>query len=362
MLGTFMTDINMGMYTAELDIGDCIYATSEQLRIRHHHYHDVRLRDFMERLVHRKLKRKRPQPPAPNERKRDPFTLEPAAPITITRLIRRLDEQLEDGTIIVADVGDALFASTALTTHNRTEFLAPAYYTSMGFATPAALGAQVARPEARVVAIVGDGAFQMTGMELSTLVRMKMPVVVIVLNNGGYGTERIALRRAISMAYNTDDDIRVLRRGQAMPATQPVPPGVSGYDPSYNGRVTYDPAAARALLDKFGYVDRDSDGWRELPDGKPLVLRMNSTIGTFERQTDELWRRSLNAIGVKVEFVKQKFPETLKLARAGQVQMWGLSNTNTTTEGYGFFGLLSGAPAADATSASARTSARPPVR
>jgi indolepyruvate decarboxylase len=88
-------------------------------------------------------------------------------------------------------VGDALFASTELTTHNRTEFLAPAYYTSMGFATPAALGAQVARPEARVVAIVGDGAFQMTGMELSTLVRMKAPVIVIVLNNGGYGTERL---------------------------------------------------------------------------------------------------------------------------------------------------------------------------
>src|SRR5262249_3593238 len=73
----------------------------------------------------------------------------------------------------------------------RTEFLSPAYYTSMGFAVPAALGAQVARPEARVVAIVGDGAFQMTGMELSTIVRRQMPVIVIVLNNGGYGTERL---------------------------------------------------------------------------------------------------------------------------------------------------------------------------
>lgn len=191
MLGTFMTDINLGMYSAELDIGDCIYATSEQLRIRHHHYHDVRLQDFMERLVERGLKRSRQQPPAPTEWKREPFTLKPDAPITITRLIRRLDDQLEDGTIVVADVGDALFASTELATHGRTEFLAPAYYTSMGFATPAALGAQVARPDARVVAIVGDGAFQMTGMELSTLVRMRKPAIVIVLNNGGYGTERL---------------------------------------------------------------------------------------------------------------------------------------------------------------------------
>jgi indolepyruvate decarboxylase len=191
MLGTFMTDINLGIYTAELDIGDCIYVTSEQLRIRHHHYHDVRLDDFMRKLVDRGITRQRPQPPAPTEWNREPFELQAQAPITITRLMRRLDEQLDDGTIVIADVGDALFASTELTTRSRTEFIAPAYYTSMGFAVPGALGAQIARPEARVVAVVGDGAFQMTGMELSTLVRRKMPVIVIVLDNGGYGTERL---------------------------------------------------------------------------------------------------------------------------------------------------------------------------
>jgi indolepyruvate decarboxylase len=191
MLGTFMTDINLGIYTAELDIGDCIYVTSEQLRIRHHHYHDVRLDDFMRKLVERGLRRQKPQPPAPTEWRRDPFELEPDKPITITRLMRRLDEQLDDNTIVIADVGDSLFASTELTTRSRTEFVAPAYYTSMGFAVPGALGAQSARPEARVIAVVGDGAFQMTGMELSTLVRRQMPVIVIVLNNGGYGTERL---------------------------------------------------------------------------------------------------------------------------------------------------------------------------
>ncbi len=191
MLGTFMTDINLGIYTAELDIGDCIYVTSEQLRIRHHHYHDVRLDDFIERLVERGINRQRPQPPAPTEWNRDPFQLEPAAPISITRLMRRLDEQLDEGTIVIADVGDALFASTELTTHSRTEFISPAYYTSMGFAVPAALGAQIAKPQARVIAVVGDGAFQMTGMELSTIVRRKLPVIVLVLDNGGYGTERL---------------------------------------------------------------------------------------------------------------------------------------------------------------------------
>jgi indolepyruvate decarboxylase len=190
MLGTFMTDINLGLYTAELDMGDCIYATSEQLRIRHHHYHDVRLADFVDDLVTRGLKPRSPLPPAPTDWKKEPFVLEPQRPITITRLMDRLDEQLDD-TIVVADIGDALFASTELTTRGRTDFLSPAYYTSMGFSVPAALGAQLARPEARVVAIVGDGAFQMTGMELSNIVRRRMPVIVIVLDNGGYGTERL---------------------------------------------------------------------------------------------------------------------------------------------------------------------------
>lgn len=191
MLGTFMTDINLGIYTAELDISDCIYATSEQLRIRHHHFHNVRLEDFLQELSKRGLKLKSTPPHAPTDWNKEPFTLKPDAPITITRLIDCLDEQLDDRTIVVADIGDALFASTELTTRSRTEFISPAYYTSMGFSVPAALGAQVAKPDARVVVIVGDGAFQMTGMEISNLVRRKMPVVVIVLDNGGYGTERL---------------------------------------------------------------------------------------------------------------------------------------------------------------------------
>ncbi|MEQ8209308.1 MAG: thiamine pyrophosphate-binding protein [Lacipirellulaceae bacterium] len=194
MLGTFMTDINLGIYTAELSIGDCIYATSEQLRIRHHHYHDIRLQDFIGGLSKAELSR-RDATEAPTDWEPEPYVLEKDAAITVSRMIRRLDEQLAldeaRDTVVVADIGDALFASTELTTHGRSEFLSPAYYTSMGFAVPASLGVQTARPKARVVAIVGDGAFQMTGMELSSLVRGGLPVIVIVLDNGGYGTERL---------------------------------------------------------------------------------------------------------------------------------------------------------------------------
>jgi oligopeptide transport system substrate-binding protein len=159
---------------------------------------------------------------------------------------------------------------------------------------------------------------------------------------GGYTNDKIALRRAITMAYNVDEEIRVLRQGQAEPATQPIPPNVAGYDPKIKGHAKYDPAGAKALLDKFGYVDRDGDGWRDLPDGKPLTLMIGSDPSGLTRQSDELWQRSMSAVGIKVEFVKQKWPDLLKMARYGQLQMWSLGNINTTPEGFGFMSLLYG--------------------
>ncbi len=190
MLGTFMTDINLGIFTANLDPAKCIYATSEELRIRHHHYHHVQLEGFVTELT--KLE---PSPPVRNipdslRMADDTYTLAAESPITISRMFARLNKQLDEETIVIADIGDALFGATELIIRGRTEFLSPAYYTSMGFSLPAALGAQMARPEARVVVICGDGAFQMTGQELSTIVRHGFDPVIIVLDNGGYGTER----------------------------------------------------------------------------------------------------------------------------------------------------------------------------
>lgn len=190
LLGTFMTDINLGIYTANLDPGNCIYATSEQLRIHHHHYHEVLLNDFI-----RELTASRPRAPRRAVLKRaggdgKPFEVQPQRPLTIARLIARLDQALDDNTIVISDIGDALFASTELTTRGRTEYIGPAYYTSMGFSVPAALGAGVARPQMRNVVLVGDGAFQMTGNEMSTIIRHGFHSIVIVLDNKGYGTER----------------------------------------------------------------------------------------------------------------------------------------------------------------------------
>jgi indolepyruvate decarboxylase len=110
--------------------------------------------------------------------------------VTLNGLFRHLDSLLDERTLVVADVGESLFAAADLHVHRRFEFLAPAYYTSMGFAVPAAVGASFADPTLRPIVLVGDGAFQMTGTELSTAVRYGQTPIVVVLNNRGYSTER----------------------------------------------------------------------------------------------------------------------------------------------------------------------------
>src|SRR5258705_4368664 len=193
MLGCFLTDINLGIFTAKLDTARCIDATSEDLRIRHHHYSDVRLDDFIRGLRRRELKLARTQVPP----RRDPvcptWTAQPDAPATSSRLFARLNTMIDDKMTVIADIGDSLFGAADLSMSRRTEFLGPAYYTSMGFAVPAALGAGMAAPESRALVIVGDGAFQMTGMELSSIARYGLNPIVVVLNNHGYTTERFLL-------------------------------------------------------------------------------------------------------------------------------------------------------------------------
>jgi ABC-type transport system substrate-binding protein len=153
---------------------------------------------------------------------------------------------------------------------------------------------------------------------------------------GGYTPEKIALRRAIVQGYNIHEEIKVIRQGQAMPATQPIPPGLPGHDAALKRPDQYDPAQAKALLDKFGYKDCDGDGFRELPGCKPLLLKLWTEPDALSRQFDELWKRSMDAIGIRTDFVKQKWPDTLKEARAGKVVAWQLGGIAAVREGESF--------------------------
>jgi oligopeptide transport system substrate-binding protein len=159
---------------------------------------------------------------------------------------------------------------------------------------------------------------------------------------GGYTKDRIALRRAIALGFNTPDLIHVVYQGQAIPATQPIPPGLPGHDETWNVGVKYDPQAANALLDRFGYTARDAEGYRKLPDGKPLTLVMASATSGREREFDELWQKSMQAIGVRLEFMKQKWPDLLKMGKAGQLQFWRIGWITTYGEGDAFAQLLYG--------------------
>lgn len=188
MLGAFMTDIDLGGRVAKLDLSRSINATADRLSIRHHHFENVLLRDFIAGLMRVGLgrKRKKPRrPPLPA-----PFRPRPSKPITVRRFFDRINGFLDKDTVVICDIGDSLFGAADLTIHRSTEFISPAYYTSMGFAVPAAVGAQIGNRRLRPVVFVGDGAFQMTGQELSTVARYGLNPIVFVLNNRGYTTER----------------------------------------------------------------------------------------------------------------------------------------------------------------------------
>lgn len=194
MLGTFMTDLTVGLFTARLRPDHIINATAEGVAIRHHRYPNVDFRAFIRGLRRAtgplRLRRRRP-PRLPAARSA------PAGsdrPVTVRDLIAALNRVLGPRHIVASDIGDCLFASIELKTNC---FISPAYYTSMGFGVPAAVGASLADPRRRVVALVGDGSFQMTGMELITAVKYGLAPIVIVMNNGTYGMlERLEGRRA----------------------------------------------------------------------------------------------------------------------------------------------------------------------
>ena len=163
---------------------------------------------------------------------------------------------------------------------------------------------------------------------------MEDPVV------GGYSLEKNALRRAILLAYDTDREITSVFKGQAELAQQLVPPGLSGHDPKLKLRPPFDPALANALLDRFGYKDCDSDGFREAPGCKPLKITRSSTADSRGRIQEEIWKKSMNAIAIRVEFFSQKWPDLIEMSRTGKLQMWGWSWIAGGPGGDGFVSLL----------------------
>ena len=208
ILGATLSDITLGMFTAQIDQKRIIYVSAEKLSVMYHHYDNVDIRDFLDALIDAHISRKVNN--ANNYSSSSSFATHTNMPLTITStstvprsshgkkitvkyVFEYLNSCLTDDMIVLADVGDALFAGADLIIHGNTKFLSPAYYASLGFAVPASIGAQLADRTLRPLVIVGDGAFQMTGMELSTAIRYDLNPIVVVLNNSIYLTEQLML-------------------------------------------------------------------------------------------------------------------------------------------------------------------------
>ncbi|HSW03431.1 ABC transporter substrate-binding protein [Aquabacterium sp.] len=169
---------------------------------------------------------------------------------------------------------------------------------------------------------------------------------------GGLAPDKVALRRAIALAHDGGSYRRLVRGGLAVPAQSAVPPYTIGYEADYRSEMSeHDPAKSRALLDLFGYVDRDGDGWREMPDGRPLTLRIASLADQAARDGNEVWQRSLTAVGLRVVFEPARWSELLLRSRSGSLMIWGYGWTAASPDGAFFLGLAYGPNASESNDA-----------
>jgi len=187
-LGVHLNDVDTGIFTMNIDPLKMVHVVEGQVTIGHHIYKNTSLCKLLHILA-AKIPTRRKRFQTSRNLQEMPTTI----PITVSTLIQTLNGLLPHNATVISDVGDSLFATHELNVHSPNQFIANAYYCSMGFSVPAALGVAVARPNERVICLIGDGSFQMTGTELSTISRLNLPVTTIVLNNQGYSTERFIL-------------------------------------------------------------------------------------------------------------------------------------------------------------------------
>jgi ABC-type transport system substrate-binding protein len=190
------------------------------------------------------------------------------------------------------------------------------------------------------------------GVRLQKMLRPDMGMTFFYMEHplvGGYTPDKVALRRAIGLAFDGQNYIRRVLGGLAIPAQSTIAPFTSGYDGAYKSAMSeYDPARAKALLDTFGYVDRNGDGWRDQPDGQPLVLKLATMSDQRSRTENEIWKRCMDAVGLKIEFEVATWAELLKRTRAGTLMMWGYAWSAASPDGSFFLGIAYGPNAAEA--------------
>ncbi|MBI3150147.1 MAG: ABC transporter substrate-binding protein [Betaproteobacteria bacterium] len=168
-----------------------------------------------------------------------------------------------------------------------------------------------------------------------TAFNMQDPII------GGLEKEKVALRRALTMAYSNADEIRIIRKNQAIEAQSPIPQGVVGHNPKYRSSIPNDPQLANSLLDKFGYK-KGKDGYRNLPSGKPFTIKLTTETNAVSREFDELWKKAFESVAIRMEVDKGKFSDHYRAAKQCQLQMWGQAWIADYPDGENFMQLLYG--------------------
>ncbi|ROZ63134.1 ABC transporter substrate-binding protein [Ramlibacter sp. WS9] len=191
--------------------------------------------------------------------------------------------------------------------------------------------ANYAIPNNKLAPNLAKRGIQMERVPLSDFTVLYFSMVNPIL--GGYTPDKVALRRAIAMAMNSGEEVRLPRRNQAIVAQGFVMPNTTLYDPNYRSEMgTHDRAKAIALLDMFGYTDKNGDGWRDMPDGKPLVLEYDTLSRADYRELDEVLKKNLDAVGIKMVMRVGQWPEQLRMSRSGKLMMWNFGQSATTPD------------------------------
>lgn len=202
ILGSFITDFDFGNSPTPVDQEKTINAMSSKIYIKYHNFDNIPLKEYLKNLCKINIKKFSINNKILKGQKtkilRNKISNEK---ITVNGLFTILNGFITAENIVIADVGDSLFGGLDLFIHKGTEFISPAFYLSMGFAIPASLGAQLSNPNIRPIVLVGDGAFQMTGMELSTIAKENLNPIIVLLNNDGYRTERNMLDGPFNNLY-----------------------------------------------------------------------------------------------------------------------------------------------------------------
>ncbi|MFN5515610.1 MAG: alpha-keto acid decarboxylase family protein [Cyanobacteriota bacterium] len=190
-LGAIMSDMNLGVYTARLEDNRLINANSEKIKIKHHFYQPIYLGDFLDGLLSQLTPKSQLTVQPASELLAEPLTPQPGQKMTNDYFYKRLNHFIDDHSIVISDTGDAIIATMDLVIHKDADFIGQAFYLSIGYSIPACLGAALADHRSRPLVIVGDGAFQMTAQELSTIIRHQLNPIIFLINNDGYTIERV---------------------------------------------------------------------------------------------------------------------------------------------------------------------------